>query len=391
MGTEVLTPAQAGALREALAGRLVALCFGSGVDSTAMIVALHAAGIEPDVMTFANTGGEKRESLDHLARMNQVLRSWGWREIQEVALKPMASTGYTTLEGNCLKNETLPSLAFGMKSCSIKWKQQPQDNFLMGVSRGPNACQPHPLWLRAQATGQRIVKLIGYDAGKADRRRTASLSDSDGTFDFLYPLQLLGWSRLECVRAIAQYLGAHMVPIKSACFFCPASKEWELWWLAGEHPDLLERALFLERRALTGKHSRFDELHFGASWEHLVRNADRFPSSDTSVGLGRTFAWNQWAWKNSVVDADFRVRREHREAFLARSEALRGPDNALDARSGCGVTPAQLARLHATEQGEIDMPEAPIQIHRKPAPARRTPQAKPAPVRAVEQAALALE
>lgn len=116
------------------------------------------------------------------------------------------------------------------------------------------------------------------------------------------------------------------MPIKSACFFCPASKIWELFWLAAYHPDLLERALFLERNALTGKHSRFDELEFGASWEDLVRNADRFPSSNTTVGLGRNFSWNQWARVNDVVDDDFRVRRGEadRARFLASASARCG-------------------------------------------------------------------
>lgn len=81
-----------------------------------------------------------------------------------------------------------------------------------------------------------------------------------------------------------------MVPIKSACFFCPASRRWELWWLAGEHPELFEAALALECNALTGRHSRFDEVEFGASWEELVRSSDRFPSTSTTVGLGRGFA-----------------------------------------------------------------------------------------------------
>ena len=95
------------------------------------------------------------------------------------------------------------------------------------------------------------------------------------------------------MRAIVQVLGPAMVPIKSACFMCPASKVWELWWLAGKHPELLEQALQLELRALTGKHSRFDSVEFGATWENLVRNADSFPSSSTTVGLGWSFAWNQ--------------------------------------------------------------------------------------------------
>lgn len=334
----ILNDAQIAALRATLCGRLVALSFGAGVDSTAMLVALRVAGIRPDVITFADTGGEKPETLAHLARMNLVLASWKWPLIDVCRKVPMASTGYVDLFGNCMDNETLPSLAFGMKSCSIKWKQDPQDYFIKGAKRGPNACAPHPLWTAFQDTGQRIVKLIGYDCGKADMRRSKKLPASDMDFDYVYPLQTIGWARPDCVAAITHLLGADMVPVKSACFFCPASKYWELFWLAAHHPDLLESALQLERRALTGRHSRFDEVEFGSSWEELVRNADRFPSTNTTVGLGRSFAWNQWARVNDVVDLEFKVLRTpaDRERFCTMSDLLRGQgeDNAQDFRSG---------------------------------------------------------
>lgn len=333
------------ALRAALGGRLIALCFGSGVDSTAMIVALKLANIRPSVITFADTGGEKDSTIAHIERMNHVLADWGWPLIDVCRKATLASTGYNDLYGNCLANETLPSLAFGLKSCSIKWKQGPQDIFLKGAKSGPNARPPHPLWLRAQATGQRIVKLIGYDAGRADLRRSKSLKPTgEADFDYCYPLQILSWVREDCVSAIARTLGADMVPIKSSCYFCPASKHWELFWLAAVHPELLEKALHLERVALTGRHSRFDEVEFGASWEELVRNADRFPSSNTTVGLGRSFAWCQWAVVNGVVDAQFKVIRSKRALFLQSADALRGVDNALDAR--CGSNP-NLVKLEA--------------------------------------------
>lgn len=270
-----------------------------------------------------------------MERINEVLRSWGWSEVVTVRKVPMASTGYADLFGNCLANETLPSLAFGMKSCSVKWKQVPQDQYLQGVSRGPATRPPHPLWLQAQASGERIVKLIGYDCGKADVRRSRAIKPAGDAFDYVYPLQLVGWRRADCIEAIAAELGPGLVPVKSACFFCPASKAWELWWLAARHPDLLERALHLERAALTGRHSRFDEVEFGASWEALVRGADRFPSTTTTVGLGRSFAWNQWARVNGVVDEDFKVLRtaQARARFEERAAALCEDDNALDARS----------------------------------------------------------
>lgn len=333
----ILSAAQIDALRRALDGKLVAVCFGAGVDSTAVLVALRAAGIRPDVITFADTGGEKPDTMAHIPRINAVLEAWGWPPVTVCRKATLPTTGYTDLFGNCFSNETIPSLAFGMKSCSIKWKQNSQDNFLKGVRRGPNKCDPHPVWQQYQETGQRIVKLIGYDCGKADLRRSKNLPAADADFDYFYPLQAIGWSRPECVMAITTVLGADLVPIKSACFFCPASKMWELYWLAAHHPDLMERALQLERRALTGRHSRFDEVEFGASWEAMVSGADRFPSSNTTVGLGRSFAWNQWARVNGVVDAHFAVLRGEADLarFMAMSDALRGAgeDNARDART----------------------------------------------------------
>ncbi len=331
----LLTFDQRRRLRSALADRVLAVCYGAGVDSTAMLVALKLAGLRPHIITFADTSAEKPPTLDHLDRMDAVVASWSWPPITRCRKQTLPGTAYDDLYGNCLANETLPSLAFGLKSCSIKWKQKVQDQAIKGAASGPNAAEPHPVWLEATRRGTRIVKLIGYDCGRADLRRSQRLPAADADFDYAYPLQMLGWDRADCIGVIAEALGGHMVPIKSACFFCPASKIWELYWLAAHYPDLLERALVLERNALTGRHSRFSEIEFGATWEDLVRSADRFPSSSTTVGLGRNFAWNQWARVNDVVDASFRVKRsaEDRERFLALADHLQGAGNALDARA----------------------------------------------------------
>lgn len=329
----VLTASQISVLRAALGGRKLAVCFGAGVDSTAMLVALHAADLRPEIITFANVNAEKEKTLQHLSKMNDVLRGWGWPTVDVCMKKMLPSTPYSDLYGNCISNQTLPSLAFGHHGCSVKFKIQVQDQFIKGAAKGPNKRAPHPVWVEAQARGERLIKLIGYDAGPADRKRSKTLASADADFDFVYPLQLLGWTREDCVGAITRALGAAMVPVKSACFFCPASKHWELWYLAAEEPDQFERALRMEWNALTGKHSRFSTVDFGDDWEDLVRNADRFPSSKTTVGLGRSFAWNHWARINGVVDENFKVRRAEKARFLAMADALRGNDNALDARS----------------------------------------------------------
>ncbi|CAM5290986.1 hypothetical protein ATER59S_00539 [Aquamicrobium terrae] len=329
-----LTHRQRHQLRAKLGDRLLAVCYGVGVDSTALLVALKLAGLRPRIITCADLNAEKRLTLDHLDQMQRILAQWGWPPVSMCRKKTLPGTGYDDLFGNCIANQTLPSLAFGMKSCSSKWKRIPQDQLIKGVKSGPNAAEPHPIWIEARRTGQRILKLIGYDCSPADIRRSRNLPEADADFDYEYPLQILGWMRADCIDIITEVLGADHVPVKSACFFCPATKQWELFWLAAHEPDLLERALFLERNALTGRHSRFDEVEFGASWEEMVRSADRFPSSNTTVGLGRNFAWNQWARINDVVDDAFRVKRgaADRARFLIMSDRLRGDDNARDAR-----------------------------------------------------------
>ena len=74
----LINTCQRGTLRAALLGKLIVLCFGAGVDSTAMLLALRAAGLRPDAITFADTGGEKPETLVHIERMQKILHAWDW-------------------------------------------------------------------------------------------------------------------------------------------------------------------------------------------------------------------------------------------------------------------------------------------------------------------------
>lgn len=117
--TGELSPAGRRRLLAALKGRLLAACFGAGVDSTAMLIALRLAGLRPDIITFADLAAEKPETMAHLDLMNSIVIEWGWDPIVICRKVPLAATGYDDLYGNCMVNETLPSLAFGMKSCSL--------------------------------------------------------------------------------------------------------------------------------------------------------------------------------------------------------------------------------------------------------------------------------
>jgi hypothetical protein len=117
----------------------------------------------------------------------------------------------------CLTNATLPSKSLGGSSCSLKYKKAPQDAFLAGWQPAKDA------WAR----GQRVIRLIGYDAGPRDTlRANHALSIDDPLYDCRYPLREWGWDREACeARIVAAGLP---VPPKSACWLCIANRPQEI-------------------------------------------------------------------------------------------------------------------------------------------------------------------
>ena len=107
----------------------LAVAYGLGVDSTAMLIEFARRGIRPDLILFADTGGEKPETYQYLAVIRPFLRRVGFPDVVVVRYRPKRAA-YHTLEGQCLHTGTLPSLAYGGKSCAVKFKVQPQDAYV---------------------------------------------------------------------------------------------------------------------------------------------------------------------------------------------------------------------------------------------------------------------
>ena len=222
------------------------VAFGAGVNSAAMLIGMHARGQRPDAITFADTGGERPSTYAFVGLMSSWCESVGFPDIVTVKNDGM----YESLEDNCLKKEMLPSLAYGFKSCSDKYKKRPQEKW----------AKSWPPAVDCWAAGGRVVKLLGIDIGET---RRAKIRD-DKHYVYRYPLIEWDWDRNDCLQAIK---GAGLPnPGKSACFFCPASTKSEILALASDHPDLFARAVKMEQNA----------------------------SLDTVKGLGRSFAWGDY-------------------------------------------------------------------------------------------------
>jgi hypothetical protein len=233
-------------------------------------------------------------------------------------IKRKATTHYTTLEGNCLSNETLPSEAFNLGSCSCKWKHEPMDRFLHGYKRPKK-----PGWLERNDFGKPI-KLIGYDATETKsgkRAKWAKVSD-DGVAFLKFPLVEWGWSREDCIREIAAE--GLPVPMKSACFFCPNQKPCELRYMADKHPELFLRALRIEEVARRGRHG--------------LRKVDGLWSRDRAKE--GTESWTKWAKREGLLsDAEARAgfTLESLICHVDQDEWLEGRDGEVQERKIGGL------------------------------------------------------
>ncbi len=233
----------------------MAVSFGGGVNSAALVVGLLERQERPDWILFADTGGERPETYAFLDTFRTYLGKHGL----ELTVVSNGGRGQgATLEENCLLRKELPSLAYGFKGCSVKWKRQPMDRWLRDQPQVQEA------WNR----GELVTRCIGIDAGETKRAKLPP----DDKWIYRYPLVEWGWDRAACEVACRRH---GLTPGKSSCFFCPAARKSEIRDLATRHPDLFARAVAIERN----------------SQAHTVQ------------GLGRTWSWG------SFMEADRRQGR----------------------------------------------------------------------------------
>jgi hypothetical protein len=112
------------------------VAYGLGVNSTAMLVEFAHRSIRPDLILFADTGGEKPETYQYLDVIRPFLARVGFPDVIVVRYRPTWAV-YDTLEQQCLHTGTLPSLAYGGKSCSWKHKRNGELGIMRSFALGP--------------------------------------------------------------------------------------------------------------------------------------------------------------------------------------------------------------------------------------------------------------
>ena len=102
--------------------------YGGGTDSTAMLIGLWKNHIPVDLILFADPGGEQPHTYAYLEIMDRWLKEHDMPPITRVWYQEKSGQRLT-LEQECLRSGTLPSIAYGRKSCSLKHKVAPQERF----------------------------------------------------------------------------------------------------------------------------------------------------------------------------------------------------------------------------------------------------------------------
>ena len=227
---------------------LVAL--GGGTNSLAMIIEMHRRRIPIDIVLFADTKAERPETYDSIAQTDRWLKERGYGGIITV------TASKKTLEQDCIDRHALPSVAYGFKTCSQRFKLAPQDKF----------CNNYEPFKEIWKSGFKVTKFIGYDAGEERRAdNAAKYNRMDKKYEYRYPLIEWDLDREGCIEVIKSE-GLNL-PGKSSCFFCPNMKKPEIVLLKKIHPDLYNRAVQMERNADLKK---IKGLGRSYSWEDFI-------------------------------------------------------------------------------------------------------------------------
>jgi hypothetical protein len=232
--------------------------YGGGTNSTAMLVGLHERGERPDAIVFADTGGEKPHTYQHIEDVSAWCLSVGFPEVITVRGSQPQQVIDGGLYEECLRLGVLPSKAYGFGSCSMKWKIEPQRKFdkVFCAERGIEMSS--------------LTRLVGFDADEPSRMERAIANAHKTPIGQRFPLIEWDWGRDECIEAIAR--AGLKQPGKSACYFCPSSKKPEILELKREYPVLFAKSVEMERKALAGE---------GPAPALMAE------------GLGRSFSWTE--------------------------------------------------------------------------------------------------
>lgn len=268
--------------------------YGGGVQSTALLV-LAAQGVIPHrTFLFANVGDDS-EHPDTIRYVEEVARPYAKAndvDLVEVRRRPWPTGSELTLrsmldayngcqacgvdpDDECSPtcpstNNTggdMPIPAYVQpsnipvtRSCTLHWKIEPIDRWLQ----------------EAGATSERPAELaLGISVDEIERARSGG---GAAHVRRTYPLLDLRMNRSDCQFSISR--AGLPVPPKSACWFCPFTRNYQWREMRRDQPELFARAVELEDKLNVQRRRRnLSAVHLVTQWRAVERLARCRPVS----------------------------------------------------------------------------------------------------------------
>ena len=187
------------------------LCFGGGIQTTAIVAMIAKGELGVDEVIFSDTGGEKPETYWYIETYIKPILG----ELNIPFIVERSHLG--TLYDHCWEKKITPSII--KKWCTDKFKVRP---------------------IEKHYKGEDVVMYVGFSADEVKR------TDRPSRMRREFPLIERTITTVDCVKIIQDY--GLPVPLRSSCFFCVYQPYVEYNWLKNTHPDLIEKALALEER-----------------------------------------------------------------------------------------------------------------------------------------------
>lgn len=227
--------------------------YGGGVNTIAGLILATKIGIQFDYIVMADPGKENPLTYSYIDYFNVWLTEHNQPTVTVVKQKNFKGE-FVGLYQNCINEGMLPSIVYGYKSCSLKYKKAPQGVF----------CNNTPAIRDCWKAGYKVQKYMWYDFDE-DHRTEKDYSDERYTYRYLLVGKKI--DRFGCIQIIID--AGLILPPKSSCTFCPSMKPYEIIELYESNPKEFYDAISMERNA-EGNLLTIKGLGRDFSWWELI-------------------------------------------------------------------------------------------------------------------------
>lgn len=251
---------------------------GMGDDTAMLIAELYERGMEPDELVFCDTGSE----FPHTYKFVEYLKAWtekkNWSKV--VILKKLDKFKKPlSVIGLCQSQKTLPAVAFGSKSCSLRFKAETADLYFNNHKKCWKAWGIERKGTKLELYSGKILRLVGLNFDEPTRvkswRNEPKWTQSFPLFDWK-----IGDFESKAVEKVGLYY-----PGKSSCTICPNMTHSEIAMLRDHYPDIYQQSLKIE--------DEYRVSNLINSKQSDIFGGDSFENSTVGLGGLKGKTWGQ--------------------------------------------------------------------------------------------------